>query len=76
MLDLVHFACKLNFCLPGSYLSVISVRICRDLPARSGRDRYIVYLESLRSLKAELRNYLQIFKIKLNYISNRKNRKM
>ena len=36
MRDLVHFACKLNFCLPESYLPVISVRICKNVPARTG----------------------------------------
>ena len=35
MLDLVHFACKLNFCLPEGYLPVISVRICKKVPARA-----------------------------------------
>ena len=35
MRDLVHFACKLNFCLPESYLPVISVRICKNVPART-----------------------------------------
>ena len=36
MLDLVHFACKLNICLPESYLPVISVRIWKDVHARAG----------------------------------------
>ena len=36
MRDLVHFACKLNFCLPENYLPVISVRICKNVPARTG----------------------------------------
>ena len=36
MRDLVHFACQLNFCLPESYLPVISVRICKNVPARTG----------------------------------------
>ena len=36
MLDLVHFACELNFCLPESYLPVISVRIFKNVPARPG----------------------------------------
>ena len=38
MRDLVHFACKLNFCLPESYLPVISVRICKNVPARTGSE--------------------------------------
>ena len=42
MLDLVHFACKLNVCLPESYLPVISVRICNNVPARPGETRVIV----------------------------------
>ena len=36
MPDLVHVACKLNFCLPESYLPVISVRIYKNVPARTG----------------------------------------
>ena len=36
MLDFVHFACKLKFCLPESYLPVISVRICKNVHARPG----------------------------------------
>ena len=36
MLDLVYFGCKLNFFLPESNLPVISMRICKNLPARPG----------------------------------------
>ena len=36
MLDLVHFACKLNFGFAESYLPVISVRICKKVPSRAG----------------------------------------